>query len=171
MKIVPATYKLPVSISREIGRVMVHWAFVEQYVQDIVYLLLGVSEKQGRIAVREPRVIDRFDMIAELAYLRKVHIDASDLKSLKDRAEDIVPIRDLFAHGCWTFSADHGEYAIQNTKGPWEGRTGHGRKKKINPEGLLANADAIRLTVQKIETVIADLRELKVSVHEQLKQP
>jgi hypothetical protein len=43
-------------------------------------------------------------MISELAFLRKFEIDKPMLNSIKDRAEDIVPFRDLFAHGLWTFS-------------------------------------------------------------------
>src|SRR5258708_11874622 len=65
-----AVYELRIPFSREIGRVIVHFAYFEQCVQEMVWDAMGVSEAVGRIAIREPRITDRLEMLRDLIGLR-----------------------------------------------------------------------------------------------------
>jgi len=60
-----AIYALSPSLSREIGRIIVRFAYFEQCVQEMVRQTLGLGEAASRIAVREPRVTDRLDMLRD----------------------------------------------------------------------------------------------------------
>jgi hypothetical protein len=59
-------YKLPASMRREVGRIIVHWGYFEHCVQEMNWQMLGISSAAGRIAMREPRVTDRLDMRHDL---------------------------------------------------------------------------------------------------------
>jgi hypothetical protein len=66
-------YQLPPSMSREIGRIIVYWAFFEHFIQESVWQVLSVSPADGRIAVRQPSVKDRLEMLNDLVnYERRV---------------------------------------------------------------------------------------------------
>ena len=61
------TIDLPASLMREIGRTMVLSVNIEFRLSRIAYALLGIDRKAGRIAVREPRVVERFDIGQRIA--------------------------------------------------------------------------------------------------------
>lgn len=61
-----ARYDIPAALAREIGRFLVTWAYFEHYVQVVIWNTLRITAEEGRIAVREPRITDRLDMICDL---------------------------------------------------------------------------------------------------------
>jgi hypothetical protein len=51
---------------REIGRV-IRFAYLEQYLQHIIYMLRGTPAGIGRVAVRESgRLVDRLELVLDL---------------------------------------------------------------------------------------------------------
>jgi hypothetical protein len=77
-----AVCELPSSFSREIGRILVHFAYFEQCVQEMVWQALHLSEAAGRIAVRDPRVTDRLEMLRDVVKLRGGSLDETLYKSI-----------------------------------------------------------------------------------------
>src|SRR5262245_8794648 len=76
-----ATYQLPTAMSREIGRIMVRWAYFEHGVQEMNWGVANLPQSVGRIAMREPRVTDRLEMLADLIRLRGATMDWDLYKS------------------------------------------------------------------------------------------
>ena len=72
MKTFPVIKRLPTNYYTHIGRVVSRWAYLEWKLRRIVYALLQVGPKHGRIAVREPRVVDCIVMIEDLMFLEKM---------------------------------------------------------------------------------------------------
>ena len=66
-----ASYNLPSTFVREIGRIIVSWAYFEHCVQEMNWQALGISAAAGRISMREPGVTDRLEMLRNLIELRK----------------------------------------------------------------------------------------------------
>jgi hypothetical protein len=66
-----ANYAPPPAVSREIGRIIVRFAYFEKCVLEMVWQALGLSEAAGRIAVREPRITERLDMLRDAVGLRR----------------------------------------------------------------------------------------------------
>lgn len=169
-----AGYNLPASMCREIGRVIVRCAYLEHYIQRIIYVLINIDLNIGRVAVREPRLTDRIDMLSELAYVLDVRIDNELLDSMKLRAEEYDVKRDLFAHCMWMYSTKHGQWAAQLTRGAWP-KAPHDkaprerRKKRLKPEGVLYDVPAIQAIVAGIDGLIEDARTIQDTLDRELR--
>ena len=100
MAVYPARYRLPVSYSTEIGRIITRWAYLEAVLRTTAYLILRVGAKHGRVAVREPRVVDYVTMLQDLMHLESLKTRV-DLKTLKKSLEEIEALRHKLAHGIW----------------------------------------------------------------------
>lgn len=75
LKTTQVRYDLPARLCREIGRVIVTWAFLEQYAQELVCKLLGIGKKEGRVALQQGDLPGRYEMITTLAFLRDVDVE------------------------------------------------------------------------------------------------
>src|SRR5271156_3750823 len=110
-------YKLPASFNREIGRIIVSWAYFENSVRRGIWEILGVDERMGRIAARDPRIDDRLEMLLDLAFLREIKINEEAVKLLIARSKEVLSWRDLLAHGVWVPTPDG--WLIQMTAGSY----------------------------------------------------
>lgn len=158
LKTYPPVYDLPRSYNEQLGRIIVRWGYLEHHAQDIVYWLLGVSPKAGRVAVNEPRLADRIDMIAELAHLYAIKTTPKQVKSLRDKAEDYKFFRDLYAHGLWLYDKKQDRFLVQMTRGAKPNKPPHATKyewnRRIRPAGLPTH-DA------ELEIFVADLDDMR----------
>jgi hypothetical protein len=162
-------YKLPASFTREIGRIMVSWAYFEQSVRRGLWELMGVDDKIGRIASRDPRIDDRIDMFRDLAFLRKIKIDEGRIKLLISRANEVIGWRDLLAHGVWI--PYQGKWLIQKTAGQYpKNAISEHRKRRIAPEGVNVDLDGLRTITDGIEILIEMIGEIREEVVEKLRQ-
>lgn len=162
-----ARYDLPKDMSAGIGRIITRWSYAETKIQTIIYELLYVEDAVGRIAVREPRVIDRLSMILDLMEAEDARFEPDMLaayKAIRKDAEDLGFVRDLCAHGSWSYSREHKSWCVTNTRGSWEQGQGITGKKRIKPEGLLFDPTALISVAREIEVFIEKLSELYVMV-------
>ena len=129
--------ELPPSLLREIGRTMVLSAHLEFSLSRIAYGLIGVDRQTGRIAVREPRLVERFDMITDLLTLKEFK-SKTDLISLRRRLQKCDDQRNLVAHGIWTREPTTKTLQIIKTSGKWQPTPKHkaGTKRATHPEGV-----------------------------------
>ena len=172
MKAKPAVHVdvLPATLCREIGRIISRWAFLENYVQRTVWIVMGISREEGRLAVREPRLEEQVELIADLMRVYELKVDDKLISALSDGIRKQVRIRDAIAHGAWSFSEDYGDWQVTNTKGTWDkqDRPKIERKKKINPEGILLGVTALRRRVAAIDEIITNATILHDSIVEQI---
>jgi hypothetical protein len=160
-----ATYKLPTALSREIGRVMVHWAYFEHCIQEMNWGAMNVTGEVGRIAAREPRATDRLEMLGDLIRLRGADMDWQLHKSILKRAEPALAMRDLLAHAIWTQHRQTKEWLIQKTKGKWPKELAEliSGPRKIVPESLPMDAEKLKSIVSEIDSLIEDLKTFRAS--------
>jgi len=165
-----AAYKTPASLSREVGRIIVHWAYFEHYLQDIVWLLLDLDDKRGRVAVRDPRAEDRIDMIADLAALRGINLPTQELAKFKSRTKEIAALRDLLAHGRWVKHPNNHSFRVVRTRGnyPKDVRGDHSRKRRIDPEAIEPTVAGLRSIIDAIKGLIGGACSLKSNIEQQL---
>lgn len=158
------SYDLPAGMSREIGRVIVRWAYFEGSIQDLVRQVLGLSDPVGRIAIREPKASERLEMLRDLVQLRGASWDDTLCKSMIDRTNQIARDRHLIAHGSWVKTANH--WHIQVTRGSWlpvlKDRVGASTKKVV-PELRRLDMAELRNLANQIDALIEDLRRLRKS--------
>ena len=147
----PVASSLPASLLREIGRVIVGFARLEE-LSNALYVLLQIHRVEGRIAIREPRAPDRLDLIRELLQLRGIET-RTDFKALRKALEDAGKRRDQIAHGVWFRDPATGVIYLRVTKGNWPGQTMQlaGKKRSVFPEGLPFGVNECREILTVIE--------------------
>ena len=158
------SYKLPIAHSREIGRVIVRWAFFEDYIQRMVSAIAFMAGKAsiplGRIAAREPKFPDRLRMLEHLAGIRNINLDKTLIQTMKTKSRLLVEKRNLLAHGIWTHVPGVG-WVVQQTTGAWDEIEGGPKgSKRIKPEAVLMSVNDIRDVVNDIDDLIEDTKKL-----------
>jgi hypothetical protein len=159
-----ARYDLPPTLNREIGRVVVRWAYFEHHIQKIIWAVPFTGDKKGaalgRIAIQEPRAPDRLDMLERVAAARNYTFDKALLRKMRPKTKSLAEQRDLLAHGLWTKHPDEG-WVVQQTRGTWnEYRGGPRGSRRITPEAIPKETSDLRKTVSEIEELIADAKRL-----------
>ena len=147
-------YVLPAAYSRAIGRVVVHWSYLEYCIQRIVWILVGIDDVMGRVAVREPRAEDRVVMIRDLASLRSVKIDNAELDAFESSVRFLSAARDLMVHGIWAPCPD-GTWRVLNFRGQ------HSKDTKGPPHRSRRMAPGTKIfTFEAFETQLAAIKKL-----------
>jgi len=119
-----------------VGKVISLYAYEEWMLRDMVYRLLHIGPKQGRLSVRDCRAKDYPELISTLIDLANVAVkyDFDALTKLLDEAETN---RNMLAHSVW-LKGDHdaAPLHIQVTKGSWPKQPYKPKvSKRVNPEG------------------------------------
>jgi hypothetical protein len=162
---------LPATLTREIGRIVVHWANFEYeyFVQTMVWQAMQVNEQVGRLAVREARVADRLELLRDLIQLRNGSWDEPLFKSILERAKIFDAKRNLLAHGIWDVHAgsvlEGDVWYVQVARGSWPKslKDAIEGSKKINPEMVPMKVSDLREATDGIVELINDLKRLRAS--------
>jgi hypothetical protein len=158
-----ARYDIPAPLAREIGRFLVTWAHFEHYVQAVIWKALNLSEEEGRLTVREPRVTDRLDMIRDLGEFQGLEMDYVLLQEIRKKSDPLAGKRHLLAHTIWTkIDAD---WCPLQTRGSWQEMQIdilHYPKgsKTIQPLAAPVTKDDVREWTQETIDLINDLKKL-----------
>ena len=162
----PAEYEIPASFVREVGRIIVRWAYFENAVSRLVWDAMGVDPKMGRVAVQDPRMEDKIAMISEIAYLRKLTIDQAKLDDLIKKAKETDPWRNLV--GLWI--PNDGGWLLQKIGGQYsKDYEAEHRKRRINPEGINVDLEGLRSISEGIKFLINETLTLRAELQDQLK--
>ena len=162
MRELPVVTNLSIALTREIGRVMVGHAFLEHCLSRIIYKLIDdVDPKIGRLAVREPRAIDRLELIFDLTEVQGIQLKIG--KTLyRDAIKMCASQRDQLAHGIWVRDPKTHMLFLRITKGSWQPVKGQRGKTKrlIKPEAIqydAKDARTLRLIIDETTNMINEL--------------
>ena len=163
MQKLPVVTDLPDDMMRAIGRVIVEYAMLELQLSRVIYDLLKVDPKAGRLAVREPRATDRLEVIFDLADLRGLDLE-HEKPIFRKAIQTCVTERDRIAHGVWVRGTKTNELMLRLTKGSWQPVKGQRGKTKrlVTPEATpysVADITAIGDTINLTSHRVAELRE------------
>lgn len=155
-----ATIRLPAKLLKEIGRVVTVFSCIEHEIKFIIYGLLRVTPQEGRLAVREPRVRDSFEVIKSLVKIHGITV-THNIDALVSEISEMESIRDWLAHGVWT--KVNGDIRLQITAGKWQppGEK-NGVRRKIIPSAALMTHQHIREIAnvgKRLLAVCADLHK------------
>lgn len=143
--------RLPKSYNYEIGRIITRWALIEWKFKYITYGLLDIDHSLGRLAVREPRVVDHITMIEEIMAFKKFAV-MTNLKSLKTRLEELQVWRDHIAHSAWVVGGGDKYLIMQLAKGKWTPITeGTSVNRKVRPQGGVVTIEFLRSLVKRMD--------------------
>ena len=160
-----ASPALPAAMSREIGRIIVRWAYFEHLIQETAWILAGLSPAAGRIAMREPRAADRLQMVREILDARNGAWDDELYKSILQRTKLLAAKRDLLAHGIWGYLKQEHSWHVQLARGSWPKNVRDlvAGNKRVTPEAVHMDVPKLREAIVEIEAVISDLKKLRDS--------
>lgn len=164
-----ARFNIPPYLAREVGRIIVRWAYLEHTVQRIVWLLLQVTYPFGRLAVREPRLEDRISLLRTLAELRGIILDNNILTTIQSRIKKTAPDRDTLAHGIWV--PQNGEWRVLLTRGKWSDNEPHPSSKSVVPEALTVTTGALRGIAAHIEQTVELVMAVGDAIQKKLPRP
>ena len=157
-------YRLPVYYSTQIGRIITRWAYLEWRLHETAYLLLKIGPKEGRLAVRAPRVADYVTMLQDIARVKSVTVTENwkDLKNLLVEAESY---RNRLAHGVWMKCPGTKNPVIRDLSGAYVQGVVIVEKARINPLAVEVKPSdlrniitAIHALTQRIERLHAEIR-------------
>tara|TARA_R110002012_G_scaffold60610_2_gene158623 strand:- start:246 stop:809 length:564 start_codon:yes stop_codon:yes gene_type:complete len=158
------TVDLPPFALEGIGQVIVHFSFLEWSVSELLYALMDVHPKIGRIAVASPRLDSRFDRIRDLIDLHRIDLGKADLKPLRKMISDLTNYRDGLAHGIWLIG-DDGQPHLRVTSGK---QPDTGRQKRIHPTAEPVDKDTFRHLTMAISEATETIQALHLRIEEQL---
>jgi hypothetical protein len=170
-----AEFDLPASMLRDIGRLIVRYAYLEQYLQNTIYMVIGVHPGIGRLAVREPgRLTDKLDMLLDLMAARNLKCpEGFNIKEVREAIDDIMDMRNLCAHSSWMWDSDIEAWAVFVARGQWSGvpRSERARRnKRLFPEGQIIKSATLKLYVSGTDALRKAFRDLQASLREQLRE-
>lgn len=159
---VPVLRKLSVSHSREIGRIIVRWAHLEWRLRLIAYALLGLDQKEGRLAVRATgRVVEFVTMLQDLENAKRFDLGV-DWKGLRKVLKHLSEHRGRLAHGLWLRVGRTKSPSIQIVNDVWQPDP---KKKptraKIDPVSAIVRANDLNFIAQQIDSMIDTLIEIE----------
>lgn len=161
-----ARIDLPEPFLTEIGRVITRWAYYERMIQSCIRDLIGVSAAEARLALREPRVTERLELMAQLMQLYKGEWDETLYKSIYSRTKRWGTRRDLIAHGVWGFDEKEECWRLEVIRGKWSPELfklfrGH---RRVMPAAIKVTIeDHLHPLIRAIDGLIKDLEALKTS--------
>ena len=167
MRKFPVVTDLPADMLQAIGRVIVEYAFLELQLSRIIYDLIRVDPKAGRVAVREPRATDRLEIILDLIDLKQFTLTDDEKKLLRKTTKTCLTQRDQLAHGAWVRDPNNGTLLLRLTKGQWQPIKGQRGKTKrvVKPEGISVSTADITAAGDVINLLSQRLVELRGALH------
>lgn len=111
-------HDLPDDIAAGIGRVMVGTSKLEHKLTSLIGLVLQLDKAEVRLAIRQPRIEERLDVILELFSLKGLEPDF-DFTEFRKTLIDVGRRRHRLAHGIWLQTPDTGELFLRLARGSW----------------------------------------------------
>ncbi len=152
--------RLPPDIEREIGGLVVQWAYIESLASTTLYDVLKIGPKQGRLCFSKQSPERCLDSIVALAKLHKRTIEIN-VKTLRKNLESFGSWRNAIVHGVWT--------PKKGVRGPVLLLTrSEVPEAKTKPKSLLLTARGLKQFNEKISRIVEMMEEFH---HKALKQP
>jgi hypothetical protein len=165
----PTTLDLPDDIAAGVGRLMAHWSYQTFLLAKVTYTILGVSPKQARVAVRDPRPEDYVTMIEELMGLAGLTTSVS-MKALKSGLKELKSLRDTIAHGLWLRNTETDALHIQMIAGSWQpdSKARKSVSRRVSPEGRPVTVAGLETMRQGTVVTINQTTKLLEEIEEQI---
>jgi hypothetical protein len=174
MPMYPVRRKLPVAYSTAIGRIITRWAWLEWELRGVIYTLLNIGPKEGRLSVRAARASEYNTMIQDLMHVRRVSLSPhlkSGLKSAKDAISHHGDLRNALAHGIWIKRDETPLPVLQVVGGDLFRQLKYPEplpKSKIEPRALAFELPALKAISNDIELQIKFIQAIRRDIENQL---
>lgn len=163
---------LPQNLTTSIGRIVIKYTYLENTISKIIYNLLSLSEAQGRIAIREPTIKDRIDMIENLlmVYPHDVTKPSINLKNIYSRLETVSIQRNQLVHSKWIKEKKSGIIKILITNSSFKPLSKQAKKmkRKIIPQDIIVTKDYLSSIIKELDDLISITEALATEISDSL---
>jgi hypothetical protein len=159
---------LPSNVAASIGRTIARHAYLDWVLASIIHNLLGISIKQGRVAVRLPMARTYVTMVKDLMTFLGISVTVN-LNSLYKSLEKADGARNSLAHSI--FMRDEAKkLKIQLVRGSWEfGQEYETVKRVLMPEGRDVTREFLKQQRAHVESALSIALQLHREVKSQLR--
>lgn len=162
----PVMYELPDEYCLLVGQFITRWAHLEWRIKSMMYVLLRIDPKLGRLVVQEPRVIDYITMVENVATIKGITVSV-DWKKLRTIFGKIQSWRDWFAHGLWL---DTGEPSIQIIKGKTVlKKGGPSYNARIQPYAMQVPPRVLRGVIRSVDAAVDLIGKMQGQIEQHVK--
>ena len=168
MQQVPVRYRLPVSYSTEIGRIITRWAHLDWVLSETLYLLIPTSSEIGRLAVRQAGIGEYLTIIEKTARLQGVTVNVN-WKKFRTIMQTTEAFRNKLAHGVWIKDPSSNWPALRQVKGTYVLK--HGAESidaRISPASLPVPFGELKNVVKGIDRANQIALDIKREVEAQV---
>lgn len=153
MGVYPVRYRLPSAYCTEIGRIVTRFALLESKIRTLAYVLMQISPKQGRVAVRLGRIEDAMTAVQDLIHLSPIQVPEDvNIAGLKVPLKELESWRDRLAHGVWVKHENSTVPVLQVTSGTYQDHETNSKiKARINPAAFEIGLIQLKQIAAKIE--------------------
>jgi hypothetical protein len=171
MRYFPEIYRLPSALATGAGKYIARFSYLEYVLTKVVYDLIGIDEKAGRLTIKiSPKKYAA--LLSKLLKLRSITTQVN-IKHLGTEIFDTYEIRNLLAHGVWTrhpdYPKDKRNYIIED-EGAWS-EPGHpidSTSRAIKPEAINISTAYLSNWRIRIDAAIKLATKLKADVTREL---
>lgn len=173
MRNFPETYRISAALASGAGKYIARFSYLEHVLTIVVYDLLGIDYKDGRLAIKlSPHKYAT--VLKHLLKLRSINTSVN-VKQLGSEISDTYEIRNLLAHGVWArhpdYQRDKRIFVIED-EGVWY-EPGHpldSQSRAIKPEAIHVSAAYLRNWRIRIDNAIKLAKTLDKEVTRELRK-
>ena len=152
-------HKLPSKYYTSIGKIVSSCAHLEHNVENLIWLLLDIKHKEGRLLTTGMQFRSKLNLLEELAshYAPNQQI-ADSIAELCKASSPLAGIRNDVAHGVWA-------HPRSNPKLLYVLRVFGKMKHRIKPERILYTAESMAEHAKAITKLAFDARWILIGIH------
>ncbi len=165
--LVPIASALPTATAAAIGNAIARHSYLDWVLGQVLYSLMEISTKQGRVVVRPPRPDEYVRAVADLFAFHKLE-SKFDFAGLARRLERADAARHVLARCVYMRDLGAKDGGIRLGLGPWA--SSHEAAKAIAAEGAKLDRAFLAARRREIEDAIARAEKLQATTDRLLRR-
>jgi hypothetical protein len=154
----PVTAPLPAATAAAIGNAIARHSYLDWVLGQVLYSLMEISVKTGRVVVRPPRPSEYVQAVRDLFAFHRIQA-RFDFEGLARRLERADASRHVLARCVYMHDIDASKDEIRVGLGPWA--SSHEAAKAIAAEGARVDGAFLARRRREIEDAIARAEKLQ----------
>ena len=162
--LVPLTQPLPASIAASIGTTLARLAYLDWVLGQVMYSLMEISIKQGRVILKLPRPRQYIAAVQDLFDFHRIGADF-DFERLAKRLEVAERVRALLTRSTYMREMGSREPRIQLARALWDPGPGG----EVQPEAQRVDRAFLAARRKEVEAAITAAERLRALINRELR--
>lgn len=168
MRNYPELYRPPIWCVTGIGRVIARWSYLQWFITEIIYKMVGTGPKQARVSLQKFRAEQFVTIFKRLAEIREITFPDDLTNGLGAELQAAEWKRNFLAHGLWLRDPDTNNPCVWHVSGAWEAGPLQGTPRALKPQAVTITCEYFQQTIREIDKVVLRLRQIALHVDEKL---